>query len=144
MTDVTKQDLIDGLNEDLAAEYQAIIFYTVGAELMTGANRPELKEVFRAEVQDELGHAEFLAHKVVALGGAPATSPKPVDLGDSNRERLELALQAEEETIERYQRRVEQADALGESGLKVRLEDLIADETEHREELLLTLRDFRD
>lgn len=142
MADTTRQELIDGLNQDLAAEYQAIIHYLVGAELMTGHGRPELKEFFAAEIQDELGHAQFLANKIVALGGTPATSPAPVRIGKSNREQLEIALEAEKETIERYRKRAEQAEAAGEAGLKVRLEDLIADETEHRDEIELILKNF--
>lgn len=136
------QDLIEGLNEDLAYEYQAVVFYTVGAQLMTGADRPELKELFEAEIQDELTHAQFLASKIVGLGGEPVTEPKPVELGASNRERVELALQAEVDTIGRYQRRVEQAEAVGEIGLKIQLEDLIADETDHRDEMRMILKDF--
>lgn len=138
-----KQALIDGLNEDLAAEYQAVIFYAAASELMTGANRPELRSLFKTEIQDEIGHAEFLARKIVALEGDPVTEPLPVTLGGSNRERLELALEAEKETIGRYRQRVKQADAAGETGLKVRLEEIIADETEHMEEMELILRDFR-
>jgi bacterioferritin len=136
------QELIDGLNEDLAYEFQAVVFYTVGAQLMTGADRPELKEFFEAEIQDELEHAQFLAAKIVGLGGEPVTGPKPVELGESNRERVELALQAEVDTIRRYQRRVEQAEAVGEIGLKIQLEDLIADETDHRDEMRMILKDF--
>lgn len=142
MSDTTRQELIDGLNEDLAAEYQAVIHYLVGAELMTGHGRPELKEFFMTEIQDELGHAQFLANKIVTLGGTPVTTPAPVRLGKSNREQLEIALEAEKETIERYRKRVEQAEAAGEPGLKVRLEDLIADETEHRDEIELILKNF--
>jgi len=41
-------------------------------------------------------------------------------------------------------KRVEQADAAGEPGLRVRLEDIIVDETGHREELELILKDFHD
>lgn len=141
MDDATSA-LVEGLNEDLAAEYQAVIFYTVAAELMTGADRPQLKELFRSEVPDEVGHAEFLAAKIVALGATPTTEPKPVRLGGSNRERVEIALEAERDTISRYRQRIKQAEAAGETGLKVRLEDLVADETEHKEEMELILRDF--
>lgn len=137
-----RQELIDGLNQDLAHEYQAVIHYLVGAQLMTGQARPELKEFFTAEIQDELAHAEFLAHKITALGGTPTTEPAPVTLGDSNRERVEIAMRSEAETIDRYKRRVEQAEVVGDAGLAVRLEDLIADETEHLEELRMVLKDF--
>lgn len=142
MADEAKQALIDGLNEDLAAEYQAVIFYTVGAQLMTGANRPELKSLFESEIPDEQAHAELLAHKIVALGGEPTTEPAPVRLGSSNRERIEIALEAEVDTISRYRQRIKQAEAAGETGLQVRLEDLLADETEHREEMEMILQDF--
>ena len=144
MTESQRKALIDGLNEDLAAEYQAIIFYMIGAQLMTGPNRPELKQLFETEIQDEIGHAQFLASKIIALGGEPTTEPRPVQLGSSNRDRIELALEAESETIERYEQRAEQAEAAGEIGLQVRLEDLVADETEHKEEMQLILRDFLD
>lgn len=142
MTDQARRTLVEGLNEDLAAEYQAIIFYNTAAQLMSGVNRPELKALFEEEVQDELGHAELLARKVVALGGEPTTEPKPVELASTNRGQVELALAAEKETIERYQQRVEEAEAAGEPGLKVRLEDLIADETEHREEMEMILKEL--
>lgn len=142
MTDQARQTLIDGLNEDLAAEYQAIIFYNTAAQLMSGINRPELKALFEEEVQDELTHAALLARKVVALGGEPTTEPKPVQVGANNREHVELALQAEKDTIDRYHDRIEQAEAAGETALKVRLEDLVADETEHKEEMEMILREL--
>lgn len=143
MTNQAKRTLIDGLNEDLAHELQAVIHYLVAAETMTGANRPELKGFLESEIQDELDHAQFLAGKVVSLGGTPVTEPAPVQLGATNREQLEIALQGEVDTIARYKQRVKQADAAGEPGLRVRLEDVIADETEHRDEIRMVLKDFR-
>lgn len=137
-----KQELIDGLNEDLAGEFSAIIHYLLGAEMMTGHGRPELRSFFQSEIQDEVAHAQFLAHKIVALGGTPTARPAEVRLGRSNKEQLEIALEAERETIERYLQRVKQADAAGDPGLRLRLEDLIADETGHMHELELILRDF--
>lgn len=142
MPDQATQELIDGLNEDLAAEFQAVIHYLVGAEMMTGANRPELKDFFESEIQDELGHAQFLASKIIALGGTPTTEPADVELADTNREQLEIALQAEIDTIQRYKQRVKQAEAAGETGLTVRLEDVIADEEEHRDEMRKVLDGF--
>lgn len=134
-TEVTKEDLVDGLNEDLAAEFQAIITYRLFASLASGPNRQQIRDFFTSEVLDELEHAEILADKIVALGGEPETEPLPVELSRDNREMFEIALQAESDTIVRYEERIRQADALGETGLKVQLEDLISDETEHKEEI---------
>ena len=139
-----KKALIDGLNEDLAYEYQAVISYLLYSKLVHGHARLELGQFFEAEIADELAHAQFLAQKIVALGGTPATEPKPVKLPKDNRSMLEAALESEKDTIERYTRRAEQADAAGEIGLKVDLEDLISDETGHKEDLERILYGWKD
>jgi bacterioferritin len=133
--DQARQQLIDGLNEDLAAEYQAIIAYLLYSRLANGPLRPELSRFLESEIEDELGHAKFLSHKIVALGGTPTTKPADVTLTTDNREMLQISLQSEKDTIERYTQRVKQAEAAGEVGLKVELENLVAEETKHKEDL---------
>lgn len=128
-------ELLDGLNQDLAAEYQAVIMYRTYATLVTGPYRGELRAFFEKEIPDELGHAAMLADKIVALGGKPTVTPAPVPVTTDNREMLENALRAEVETIERYTRRIEQAEKAGELSLRVQLEDFIVDETTHRDEI---------
>lgn len=137
-------DLIRGLNEDLANEYTAIISYLLYSRLANGVARLELAEFFEAEIADELEHAKFLSHKIVAMGGTPTTEPAPVKLSQDNREMLELALQAEKETIARYKTRIEQAEAAGDVALKVELEDLVTQETRHKEDLERVLHGWRD
>lgn len=137
------QELIDGLNEDLANEYAAVIMYTYNAATVSGLSRQVLKPFFEQEVPDELGHASYLAEKISMLGGTPVVEPAPVKQPKDVKSMLEQALQAEIETIERYKRRLEQADAAGEIALKVKLEDMIADETGHKEELERLLEDPR-
>jgi bacterioferritin len=137
------QDLIDGLNEDLAAEYQAIIMYRTYASLVTGPFRQELRAFFEGEIPDELAHAAFLADKVVALGGIPTTRVEEVPTAADNRQMLENALQAEIDTIARYTKRIDQADAAGEIAIKVQLEDLIVDESGHRDDIRRMLKDWR-
>ena len=137
------KELIDGLNEDLAAEYQAVIMYRTYASLVSGPFRQELRAFFEGEIPDELAHAAFLADKIVALGGTPAVAPGAIPITKDNREMLENTLQAEIETIERYTRRVEQADKAGEVGLKVQLEDMILDETTHRDDIRRMLVGWR-
>lgn len=139
-----KAALIDGLNEDLANEYTAIISYLLYSRLVNGAPRLELASFFEGEIADELEHAKYLSNKIVALGGEPATQPAPVTLSQDNREMLELALKAERETIARYTKRIEQAEALGELALKVELENLVAEETRHKEDLERVLVGWRD
>jgi bacterioferritin len=137
-------ELIDGLNEDLAAEYQAVVMYRTYASLVTGPSRMELKSLFESEIPDELNHAAFLADRVVALGGVPTTEVQPVPIPRTNREMLEIALQAEIDTLERYTRRIDQADAAGELSIKIQLEDLIVDESQHRDDIRRMLMDWRE
>jgi bacterioferritin len=127
--------LIDGLNEDLAAEYQAVIMYRTYASLVAGPWRQELRAFFEGEIPDELGHAAYLADKIVALGGIPTVAPGPVPVVKDNKEMMEKTLQAEIDTIARYTKRVEQAEAAGEIALKVQLENMILDETTHRDDI---------
>ena len=139
----TMKELLEDLNLDLAAEYQAVITYRTFASLATGPYRNEVREFFESEIPDELGHAQFLADKIVALGGDPTTEPLPVTISRDNREMFEIAHRAESETIERYEERVAQAEALGLTALKVRLEDLIVDETGHKEEIERRLKNWK-
>ncbi|HEY7481910.1 MAG TPA: ferritin-like domain-containing protein [Gemmatimonadales bacterium] len=131
----TTRELLDGLNEDLRGEFQAVIMYRLYASLVQGPWRQELRAFFANEIPEELGHAQILADKISALGGTPATEPAPVKVVKDAKAMLETALAAEVETIERYVKRRDQAEAAGEHGLAVRFDDIIADETNHRDEI---------
>src|ERR1700757_1815609 len=105
--------LIEGLNSDLAGEYQAILMYTHYSAKLTGPYRRELRALFQAEIGDEQGHAQFLADKIAALGGEPTTEPRPVPHADQPREMLEHALGAEKQAIADYNARIRQAEGFG-------------------------------
>lgn len=139
---MTKEQLIENLNKDLANELGAIIQYITYAAKATGPYRPQLAQFFLAEVVDEQGHAQFLANKIVALGGEPTTTPAPVPPAASNREMLEAVLAAESQAVIDYTKRAEEADELGDKGLVVQLEDMVRDESGHSEETERILRDW--
>lgn len=137
-----KETLIQHLNDDLAGELGAIIQYITYAAKATGPYRPQLAQFFLAEVADEQGHAQFLANKIVALGGEPTTEPRPVPAAHTNREMLEAVLAAEQRATRDYAKRAEEADAFGDKGLVVQLEDMVRDESGHSEETERILRDW--
>ena len=139
---MTKDDLIEKLNEDLASELGAIIQYLTYAARATGPYRPQLSQFFLAEVADEQVHAQYLANKIVALGGEPTTVPRAVPVPDSNRGMLEAVLQAEHEATAGYTERAKQAEAYGDKGLAVQLEDFVRDESNHVEETARILKDW--
>ncbi|HEX7184541.1 MAG TPA: ferritin-like domain-containing protein [Thermoanaerobaculia bacterium] len=137
---VTQEEFLEKLNIDLAHEYAAVIAYRTYASQVQGQWRMELRQFFESEIPDELGHAQILADKIVALGGTPVTTPAPVKAGRDAREMLRNALADEIETIDRYVARRRQAEALGHYGLAVEFDDLIRDESTHRDEIQMILK----
>ena len=135
MSQDARQALIDGLNEDLQGEFQAVIMYRLYASLVQGPFRQELRAFFASEIPEELAHAQILSDKLAALGATPATTPGPVTVTRDPKVMLQTALQAEVDTLKRYLTRRAQAEAAGEHGLAIQLDDIIADETTHRDEL---------
>ena len=139
---MTKTELVDKLNQDLADELGAIIQYIIYAARATGPYRPQLSQFFLAEVADEQLHAQFLANKIVALGANPTTVPRKVPVPESNRGMLEAVLIAERQATAAYTVRATEAEAFGDKGLAVQLEDFIRDESNHVEGSERILRDW--
>ena len=139
---MSKQELIAGLNKDLANEFAAVIQYTVYAAKVTGPFRPQLRQFLLAEVTDEQGHAKLLSDKIVTLGGEPTTVPAKVTVPDSNKGMLEAILESEKQAVINYTQRAAQAEALGLKALVMDLEDMIRDETGHSEETQKILNDW--
>ncbi len=137
---MTKEELIKGLNEDLAGEYQAVLMYTTYSATVTGPHRPMLRQFFAPEIPEELAHAQFLADKIASLAGEPVSFAREVPAASSPREMLENVLKAEKQAIEDYKLRAEQASEFGDKGLATRLETIVEDETGHFEETEKILR----
>ena len=68
------------------------------------------------------------------MGGEPTTEPRPVAPAGTNREMLEAVPTAERRALADYTERARQADAFGDKGLAVQLEDMVRDESGHAEE----------
>ena len=137
-----RERLIADLNEDLAGEFGAILQYVTYAAKVNGPYRPELAAFFLKEVPEEQGHAQFLANKIVALGGEPTTVPRPVPPARNNREMLTAVLEAERRARADYTARARQAESYGDKGLQVMLENIVADETGHFEETERMLKEW--
>jgi bacterioferritin len=138
--EVSHDQFLEGLNVDLAHEYAAVIQYRTYASQVQGQWRMELRQFFEGEIPDELGHAQLLADKIVALGGTPITTPARVKPAKDSKEMLRNSLEDEIETIQRYVLRRKQAESLGHYGLAVEFDDLIRDESTHRDEIQMILK----
>jgi bacterioferritin len=136
---MSNNTLIIALNDQLSAEYQAIIQYLQYSAVVTGPHRPELVTFFRAEIPDEQTHAQYLADKIAALGGIPTTEAKPVPEGKEPRELLENVLKAENEAVAAYTKLIDLADKAGEIAIRIQMENFVQDESTHRDEVLKIL-----
>jgi bacterioferritin len=137
---MTKENLIRGLNEDLAAELGTVIRYTYQAAKCYGLVAAELRELLAEEAKDELGHATYLMDVIQDLGGEPATTPrqfeKPADLEGM----LELNVKMETEDVANYLAHAKLAGDLGLPELKMKLGEMAADEAGHGRQLRRFLR----
>lgn len=128
---MTKEELIKGLNEDLAAELGTVIRYNYQAGKSFGVTGIELREMFEEEIKDELGHASFLTDIIIDLGGEPTTTPKEFEKPGTIKEMLELNIKMELEDVENYKKHAAWAEKLDMIELKMKLEDMAADEAGH-------------
>ncbi len=132
--------LIQGLNQDLAAELGTVIRYTYQAARCYGLLAAELRELLAREAQDELGHAAYLMDVIQDLGGEPATTPKPFEKPADLKGMIELNVKMEAEDVANYLAHAKLAEELGLPELKMKLEEMAADEAGHGRELRRLLR----
>jgi bacterioferritin len=126
-----KENLINSLNEDLSAELGTVIRYNYQAGKSYGILGTELREMFKDEIKDELGHARFLTDVIIDLEGEPVTVPKDFDKPNELKNMLELDLNMEEEDAKNYLIHSKEAEELGYIELKMKLEEMAADEADH-------------
>ena len=132
---MTREELINGLNEDLNLELETILRSVYHAAVGRGMLGHELRELMKKEMPSELEHAMFLADKIVAIGGEVRIRPAvPGELGAA-RQLLQENIAAERKIISNYSKRIDQASEFGDKGLVIRLEDMLASETDHLEQL---------
>ncbi len=132
---VSREKLIDLLNEDLAREYQAIIAYVIYSQTMKGAAYTDIAGELEIHAAEELSHALQIAKQIDYLNGTPAHTPKPVKVSDKAEDMLRFDLENERVTIQNYRQRIRQAEALGEYALGEVLRKIIAQEQEHLQDL---------
>ena len=108
-TTITREALIDKLNEDLAREYQAIIAYVVYSQVLKGAEYMAIAKELEVHAGEELQHALTIAKQIDYLGGMPTAKALPVKQTDDAREMLRADLDNENATIRAYRERVSSA-----------------------------------
>ena len=136
---ITREQMVQLLNEDLAGEYQAIIAYTVYSQVLKGAAYTDIARELELHAAEELQHAIKIAKQIDYLGGMPGVTPKPVITSTDPVEMLRADLENERATVGRYRERIRQAEAMGEFALSETLRAIIVQEQEHEIDLAAAL-----
>src|SRR5438034_2661709 len=89
---ITREEMVELLNEDLAREYQAIIAYTVYSQVIKGAPYTDIAEELEKHATEELMHAIKIARQIDYLGGMPTVEPKMVKTSFDAEEMLRFDL----------------------------------------------------
>ena len=134
-----RQALINGLNEDLAREYQAIIAYVVYSQTLKGAEYMAIAKELEVHAAEELAHALTISKHIDYLGGSPTTKPEAVKVTDDAREMLRADLENENQTVRAYRERVKQCEALGEYAIAEDVREILRQEQEHQIDLATAL-----
>lgn len=138
-SELTREQMVALLNEDLAGEYQAIIAYAVYSQVLKGAAYTDIARELEQHAGEELQHAIKIAKQIDYLGGMPGVLANPVKTSHDPLEMLRADLENERATVGRYRERIRQAEAMGEFALSETLRAIIVQEQEHEIDLSAAL-----
>lgn len=126
------QRVIAGLNRCLAIEYAAMIQYLQDSMLIQSLEREYLAGFFRDRAKSEMGHAERLGGKIVALGGIPTIEPALITQSLAVTEMLGHGLAAERDALAALKALL--SEVQDDVPLRVMIEQLCYDTQGHIEE----------
>jgi len=130
------------LNDSLATELVCVLRYKRHHFTAKGLSSPAIADEFMVHAQEETGHADRIAERIVQLGGEPDFSPDTLlqrshaDYDDSSglKAMVRANLVAERVAVEAYRQMIV---LVGDKDPTTRrlLEDILADEEEHADEM---------
>jgi len=132
---LSRERMVELLNEYLAREFQAILAYVIYSQTMKGAQYTAIAAELEKHATEELSHALLIAKQIDYFNGTPINKPREVKVSDDPEKMLRFDLDNERETIRNYRDRIRQADAMGEFALGETLRKIIAQEQDHLQDL---------
>lgn len=132
---MASEELIKGLNFALIREVSTFLRYLLQGTSIKGAEWEAARQMYLSEVTDEVGHAQYLANKIVMLGGTPELNPDLTPPPTDVRTMLENDIAEEQIDVKGYMELAGLAEKEGPVDLKMKMEDQAADEAVHAEEM---------
>jgi bacterioferritin len=137
-----RDDVVRLLNDALATELVCVLRYRRHHYTADGVESPKIAEEFMVHANAELAHADRIAERIVQLGGEPNFDPTTLlqrshadyDQSRELQAMIRANLVAERVAVETYRQMI---DLVGDKDSTTRrmLEDILADEEEHADEL---------
>jgi bacterioferritin len=145
-----KQEIIKGLQKAYWMEMETVMNYLANAYWLDGLKSEEIKKMLKADVTEEITHAETLAKRIRELDGrlqgsmefvaAQKTNQPPEDSTDVTSV-IKGVIDAEEAAISHYNDLVKLCDGFDYVTQDL-LITLLADEENHLREFIGFLREF--
>lgn len=129
------QELLKGMNEALNREVSTFLRYVLQSAMIKGVDWAPVRSIYDAEIDDELGHAKYLANKMVMLGGSPRLAPDLSAPPSDVRDMLARDIEQERIDVQHYRKLATLADQEGLMDLKIKMEEQAADEERHGEQM---------
>src|SRR5471030_1927176 len=146
-----REIVIKMLNEALATELVCVLRYKLHYFMATGIHAAPVAAEFLEHATEEMSHADLIAKRIIELRGEPNFSPEGLAArshaeyveGDSLKSMIEEDLVAERIAIESYR---EMIAYLGDQDPTTHrmLEEILASEEEHAEDLSSLLEGMKD
>jgi bacterioferritin len=144
--------VIELLRKAYGDEIETVMNYQSNAIVLDGVRAEEVKESLKADIQEELGHAEQLGQRLKQLEAKPPGSAEfearqdslqpPEDSTDVISV-IEGVLDAEEDAIETYRALVDAAEEANDPVTEDLAVTLLADEEAHRTEFRGFRKEYR-
>ena len=144
-----RDQVIRILNEALATEIVCVLRYKSHYFRADGINASVAAEEFFEHAQQEQDHADWLAERIVQLGGKPNFSPEGLASrshsefveGDSLKEMIQEDLVAERIAIDSYREIIQYLGDKDPTSRRI-MEDILAQEEEHADDMAGLLADI--
>lgn len=136
------EQIVALLNDALATELVCVLRYKRHHFTAHGLASPKIAEEFMVHAQEEAGHADRLAERIVQLGGKPDFHPTKLlershadyDESDDLKAMVRANLVAERVAVESYRQMIALVADKDPTTRRL-LEDILGDEEEHADEL---------
>ncbi len=144
--------LLKVLNEAYAEEWLAYYQYWIAAKVAMGLQRSDIVREFTEHAKEELQHADWVAERIIQLGGTPLLTPDEWNkiagckyITPAHFDVLSLLhdnLTAERCAIERYKKLCDMTDNADYETFRMS-RDILQEEIEHEQELEDFLADLQ-